>query len=294
MERTVRLEKLDSEEIRSHTIYCDSRIAFVKDLKNINVQQPVRVDAFVAILCLKGRCTLYIGNKTYEIKAKDMLICHPNIVLDKSMNSLDAEFRSICLSKEYVQQLTLPRNSNSWDIVKFLEQSPVLPLTDEEVQMFCRFYDLILLKVTSTAKQQYRKEQIDCLLQAFLYEFGEVLSRFISIKPGTFTAAEKTFREFLDLLNGISPKPRSVSYYADKLCITPKYLSTVCKEASGQTASDLINSFVVKDIEYQLRIPGKSIKEVCNDLDFPSLSFFGRYVKKHMGTSPKQWREKNT
>lgn len=294
MEKKVRPEEKDTKRRKNHTIVFDNHIALIKDLKDLNLQQPFRMDAFSAILCLRGKFTLYINNKIYEIKAKEMLLCHPDIVLEKSMNSLDIKYLNICLSKEYLHQLSMPSSSNMWDIFKFLEQSPVLSLNDEEVEMLCRIYDLIEAKITSTTKQQYKKDILDNLLQAFIYELGEVLNRFISIKPSMFTAAEKMFREFLELISGLSPKPRSVNYYADKLCITPKYLSTICKEASGQNASDLIHNFVVKDIEYQLRIPGKSIKEVCNDLDFPNLSFFGRYVKKHMGISPKQWREKNT
>ena len=65
-----------------------------------------------------------------------------------------------------------------------------------------------------------------------------------------------------------------------------------CKESSGETASELINRYVVKDIDFLLKQRGKSIKEICNELEFPNLSFFGRYVKKHLGLSPKQYRAK--
>ena len=63
------------------------------------------------------------------------------------------------------------------------------------------------------------------------------------------------------------------------------------KDCSGYTASDLINRYVVKDIDYLLKKRDKSVKEICNELEFPNLSFFGRYVKKHLGLSPKQYRE---
>lgn len=81
--------------------------------------------------------------------------------------------------------------------------------------------------------------------------------------------------------------------YADRLCITPKYLSAVCKATTGKTASDIINRYVVEDIRRLLKQPGKSIKEIANELDFPNLSFFGKYVKKHLGTSPTQYRNAN-
>ena len=82
-----------------------------------------------------------------------------------------------------------------------------------------------------------------------------------------------------------------VAVYADKLHVTPKYLSAVCKDISGETASDIINQYVIKDVLYLLKKSEKSIKEIVNELDFPNLSFFGKYVKRYTGSSPKQYRK---
>ena len=192
-----------------------------------------------------------------------------------------------------MQQLTaLGDSGNSWDAIMFLEKSPVLPLTDEEVTIFCQYYDLIRSKATGTPRS-HQKQLISSLLQAFLYEFRDLLERFVKVNPSKYSAAERMFREFLDLLSSTYPKQRSVAYYASKLYITPKYLSSICKETSGRTATEIINRYVVKDIQYMLKQADKSIKDIRNELEFPNLSFFGRYVRKHLGTSPKQWREQN-
>ena len=72
-------------------------------------------------------------------------ICHPNIILESSMVSMDFESRSICLSPEYVRQLTVI-NNDSWDIRLFLGKNPVLSLTQDEVRTFCWYYDLLKYK----------------------------------------------------------------------------------------------------------------------------------------------------
>ena len=107
----------------------------------------------------------------------------------------------------------------------------------------------------------------------------------------TYSSSERLFKEFLHLLVSSYPKPRMVAVYADKLHVTPKYLSAVCKEISGETASDIINQYVIKDVLYLLKKSEKSIKEIVNELDFPNLSFFGKYVKRYTGSSPKQYRK---
>ena len=293
MNRTEHLGTLDKLKAESFAIYCDDRIAFIEDFKRAEQLSPVKLDAFIVVLCLQGKSSIYINGNLYDIGPNDMLICHPDIILEKSTMSMDTVFRSVCLSKSYMQQLTaLGDSGNSWDAIMFLEKSPVLPLTDEEVTIFCQYYDLIRSKATGTPRS-HQKQLISSLLQAFLYEFRDLLERFVKVNPSKYSAAERMFREFLDLLSSTYPKQRSVAYYASKLYITPKYLSSICKETSGRTATEIINRYVVKDIQYMLKQADKSIKDICNELEFPNLSFFGRYVRKHLGTSPKQWREQN-
>ena len=82
-----------------------------------------------------------------------------------------------------------------------------------------------------------------------------------------------------------------VTWYAEELHVTPKYLSTTCKNVSGKTANIWINQFVVKDICQLLRYSEMSIKEISEHLNFPNLSFFGKYVKSHLGVSPKEYRQ---
>ena len=275
---------------KGFAIYCDDRIAFIEDIKKMkDTPQVVRTEVMLAILCLQGKGQLDLNGDTHTIEADDLLICHPNIVIGKSMVSFDMEFRCIAMSPEYIRQLAVIAD-NSWDVLKFLEKSPVIHLCHKETETFCQYYDLILSRLTDEPKH-HLKEATDALLLAFLYEFHDTMERFIQLKPPTYSSNERLFRSFLELLTSSYPKGRTVSGYADRLHITPKYLSAVCKETCGHTASDLINEYVMKDALYLLKKSDKSIKEIVNELDFPNLSFFGKYVKRHTGLSPKQYRE---
>ena len=290
MGKEILTRKFGDKEVKEIASYSDERMVFIDNLQLLNLQESVKIEAFVELLCLKGKASLFVDGKFYEIQANDIFICRPNIILESSMISMDFEFRIVGLSPEYIRQLAVI-NSNSWDIRLFLEKNPVLPLTPEEVRIFCWYYDLLKSKLTAKDKK-YRKELVDALLLASLYEFHDILDRFISVKPASYKSAETLFKTFIDLLSSSYPKKRSVAYYADCLHISPKYLSAVCKDISGQPASDLIDQYVMKDIVYLLRKTDKSIKEITNELDFPNISFFGKYVKKHLGVSPRLYREK--
>ena len=88
-------------------------------------------------------------------------------------------------------------------------------------------------------------------------------------------------------------KNRDVKFYADKLNISPKYLSNICKRVSGKSASIIINQYVIKSIKHSLIYTNKSIKEIALELNFENISFFGKYTKRVLGLSPKIYRLNN-
>lgn len=278
----------ENEDVKESASYYDSHIALIDNLQHLNEKQAVKIEAFMVVLCVKGKASLYINDKFHEVKANDLFICHPNIILESSMISIDFECKCILFSNEYIRQLSVMASGN-WDIKLFLDKNPILPLQPDEVELYLQYYNLLQAKTTKTSRK-HQKELLDCLIHAFLYEFSEAIERFVKLKPPTYNSAENLFKEFINILANSYPKNRMVSYYASRLYVTPKYLSSVCKGVSGQTASELINHYVVKDIQYLLKKSEKNIKEIANELDFPNLSFFGKYVRKHLGVSPKHYR----
>lgn len=102
------------------------------------------------------------------------------------------------------------------------------------------------------------------------------------------------FYNFFHLLLLNYKQHRSVSYYAGKLCFTPRYLSTVIKAVSGRSVTEWIDDFVVSEAMYLLRHTTRSVQQIAYNMNFPNQSFFGSYFKAHVGCSPTEYRLKNT
>lgn len=98
------------------------------------------------------------------------------------------------------------------------------------------------------------------------------------------------FRRFMELLAENGGMERSVSAYAEKLCITPKYLSSLSKKVSGRTALSWIHQFTIDAIIKRLRYSNMTIKEISDTMNFPNISFFGKFVKSQTGMSPSEYR----
>ena len=134
------------------------------------------------------------------------------------------------------------------------------------------------------------------LFQCAIYELFAIIAPHVqySHDGGETKQANLLFRKFADLLSANEGKVRSVKRYADELCITPKYLSFVSKTVTGKTALEWIHQSTVKNIERYLSHSNMSIKEIADILEFPNLSFFGKFTKSHLGVSPTEYRRQQS
>lgn len=284
---TVKKANLNDTEMQNIATYNNGNLAFFDNLRDIDVTKAI-TEIYIILLVLEGEASVNINGMLYVGYKNDILICPPNNLLENCLLSIDFKSHCIGMSSEYVQKI-VPMAENTWDIKILFEKNPMCTLHPEEVTVFCQYYNLLCSKIHLPSTVQ--EKVIDTLMLAFIYDMQNILNRVIQTIPRPFTSGEFLFKRFIELLKASYPKNRNVSYYAGRLHVTPKYLSTVCKETGGQTASHLIDRYVLKDIEYLMKHSSKTIKEIANDLDFPNISFFGKYVKKHFGMAPKALRE---
>ena len=115
--KKVTVENFNEEANKTEVTYYDDRLAIIDSITSLKGETTrVKVDASLALLCLKGETSLYINGEAYTIRENDLLLCHPNTILEDNADSMDIEFRCICLSPEYIKQMTLISKS-TWSPV---------------------------------------------------------------------------------------------------------------------------------------------------------------------------------
>jgi AraC-like DNA-binding protein len=225
----------------------------------------------------------------YTLTQYHVLVCRPNDMIDNCMLSPDFEGTVLCLSRRGIMELV---NENElWDCAIKLGRNPIIRIRESGLEMMRLFGDLMRTK-TKMERTVFYKEIIFSIVKAGLYELMSNVDTESLVESKTLVRQrEVLFRKFISLLSECRVKPRTITWYADKLCVTAKYLSTVCKQVSGKTAFEWINDYVQRDIRNWLRNSDKSIKEIYQLLDFPSISFFGKYCRTHLGASPTELRK---
>lgn len=278
----IKVGKLDGKVV----VYGDNELILANGLPECKVH----MDMIGFVMCLKGHVCAIENERTIVINENDMFIYRPNSFFELKCDNPNVEMIGMFASKEYVKNLVLAPG-NIWDIFCFFDHFSVIPTDNHVAMRLCQYYDFIKSNILEQPAS-YGREIISALVQAFLYQLASTISTSVRFSAPEFTSSERLFKEFTGIITSLYPKPRSVSFYADKLNVTPKYLSAVCKEESGKTASDIITSFVIKDVKFLLTRTEKGIKEITHELEFSSISFFGKYVKKNLGMSPKHYRDK--
>ena len=104
------------------------------------------------------------------------------------------------------------------------------------------------------------------------------------------TNADVLSKQFLEIVKDNFRRERQLKFYADALCITPRYLSRVVKECTGSSAADWIERYVILEARALLKSTTMTIQQISDELNFPSQTFFGKYFKRRVGMSPKEYR----
>lgn len=261
--------------------------AIVKEFPTI-LDKTIQLDVLAVTVVKQGTSEFSINGKDYKVRVGDMLLNVPSSIFKVKRKSEDLLAYCFCISLDMIREI-VSFTALTWDVVKFMINTPVVSLNENEIRQFDLYYKLMAIE-TLDSKRPCFKESLQSLLRAFLYNFTGVLNRFVTCGMYDYSQGHNLFKNFLTLIGNTYPRKRYISFYSEKLNVTPKYLSSVCKESCGKTASWLIHEAVTKDIRNLLIYSNKSIKEIMVELGFPSLSFFGKYVKKHFGMGPKEFR----
>lgn len=274
-------------------VYMDEDIALLSSLNELPHHQnniKVNVGVGIIIICVAGKMSVNIDSRKYTIQTNDILLCAPNTELNDCMISSDFKVGIIGIKSKMLFG-SMHMENDFWKKEPHLKENPVICVEKDRLELFRTYFTLLKLR-GQTNQREFEKEIMVSLTRALIYEIiSEVKTS--SNQPDREVNQQKDvlFKRFMMLLSSTQVKPRTVAWYGEKLYVTPKYLSTVCRRVSGKTAFEWINEYIMADISRMLKNSDKSIKEIANNLGFPNIAFFGKYVKSHTGYNPTDYRK---
>ena len=240
-------------------------------------------------LCVGGRCKFLFNGKEFELQKGDVMIVRKGKLVEKIYPEEGFEVINIMVTSEFIAASS-PVQSNygvKGQLALFL--NPVMHLNAEQFDICRKDFDNIVFRL-SQADHHFRTELLMNAVQTMILDFFDFHSHLYQENDVSVQFANIMTR-FLQLLeNGEYRQNREVAWYADKLCITPKYLSQVTKEISGYAANFWINRYTILDISRLLRDKSLSFISISDMFGFSSPAYFSRYVQRYLGTNPTEYR----
>lgn len=285
---------LPSESERERLLY-NTEVVFFDHSQPINpsdLGRISRLDAPTVFFCESGTIELSVDKERPVLTAGHMLVCSPNMMVANFQLSDDARFFVASIPSQAFKDCILV-NKGFWKYALILHERHTFRLEKDDMAVF-RSYCQMLAACKRRTGRVYHRMAVRSILEAFVYELLGLLEDCSSAKVNlqNYRQGDQLFLRFLSMLTDSKGQMHQVSDFADVLCVTPKYLSFVVKANSGKTPKQLIDELVKSEVERQLHYTKKSIKQICDDLAFVNLSFFGKYVKRHFGLSPAGLRKK--
>ncbi len=275
---------LDTDNLMTGGIacQCDVKIEFPKS-------RCCNSEKLIILFVKEGVAHVEVNFTEYELK-EDRAI---TIVPESSVKCIDVSdnFRGsfIAYKRDFGVDV-MPRPEPSY--IDFIRNYPlgVIPRhRAETTHTTIGNIVYFLYQNTGAHRMQIVKNLIQCIL---LEHYDVVNSKFLGNKPKEINRQNEIFMEFIHLVHDYGAKHREVVFYADKLCITPRYLASIVHNVSHETAKSIIDRQCVQEIKAMLITTNRSIQSIAIELEFPDQSFFSRYFRKFTGMTPKAFRAK--
>ena len=239
-------------------------------------------------LCTGGSCHLLYNGEELQIKQGDLMIVRKGKLIEKIIPDSDFRVTTIYVSSKFIEQST-PRSNYGMKGSMALFLNPIMHLTPTMYDQCLRNFEDIHIRLAQTGHHFYRDMMINMVQSLILDFFDFHVSLYQENNVSTQYA--QLMNRFISLLeNGEYRMHREVSWYADQLCVTSKYLSEVSKSVSGHAANFWINRYTTLDISRLLRDKVLSFSNISDLFGFSSPAYFSRYVLHYLGVNPTEYR----
>ena len=243
----------------------------------------------VHVLVRQGEMTFTDGKNSFTSREGDLAIWQMSNTIKCVECSDDFEADVLLLSGQFLQQFNPEMVWASKGFV-FICINPSFHLDEEALKLmnddFALFRNRLSMQDTG-----FKREVLGRVMQIFIYDLWTVCQHGLS-QMGTSDNTARIFLRFLALAQQNARTERDVAFYADLLCITPKYLSQVSRTITGLPASQWIQFYASFELVSLLNDTTKTLTEVSDLMHFENASHFSRYVKKTLGKSPSEYRKK--
>ncbi|MDE6498691.1 MAG: helix-turn-helix domain-containing protein [Muribaculaceae bacterium] len=256
----------------------------------------IRMDGMTVLFVKSGTADIEVNLERFEATGPCACVLHHGSrVQFTPRGGAEPEMYVLFMSTEFLQSINLNMTAFNLPAIVAEKPSPVAELSADDFDTMERYLYLLRTNASVQSTPQLSLNIGANLVAAIIYELARQQYRRTSALEGHNSHARTTrvtyVHDFVKLVRAHYTMERSVAFYAEKLCISPKYLSLIVKQATGRSAARWIDEFVLMEAKNMLRYSGKNIQQIAYALNFSNQSSFGKYFKHLTGMSPTEYQK---
>ncbi len=247
----------------------------------------IRLERAALFIVHSGTAQIEIDFVPYDLSPNRMLFLVPLGNLRQVCCSDDFRVSCIFFSREVAEELTSHLEPSFFS---FLKEFPVAEAEERDIDFLYHLMKGLrhtLLNSVGEHRLQIAKNMVQCFIMEL---YDRTKKNFEQLKRLNISSQEEHFMKYISLVHQYAATQREVGFYAEKLCITPRYLQSIVRNQTGRNAKSFIDCHCVQEIKIRLTTTNDSLQQIADQLRFPDQSFFTRYFKKLTGMTPSQFR----
>lgn len=251
-------------------------------------EHSCRTEGGAILFCRRGSATVTVDQLRDRVTRDTLLLLLPGSILHLNERTDDFRVRFCAFSLELFSEAAYRLDPSFFHI---LHEHAIIRLPDRIIEGVRNWFQMVSYTYRDRGNI-FRNTIIRNRLQNVLLEAFDKTQRFapdVHSQTGTTRQAD-LFQRFVALVHEHCTEQREVAFYADRLCISTRYLSTIIRSVAHSTAKEFIDRSVVLEIKMLLGSTELSVQEIAYRLHFPDQSYLGRFFKKHTGMSPTEFR----
>ena len=291
------IKKYSSEFGRLDNDYIFSRLS--PGNRNVDLlSDPIRFSGLTICLIIKGEIKGELNLEEFTLAKDSLLVISENSIVritHVDWSKIDAYV--LFISHQFLTDLNIDLNAIDLKTIVTESKPAFSSLGPSHAETMARYIDLLHINAVQNSYPNIKRSIARSILQAILYQMLHFYKDSVTADDAHPEGKKRASRrlnyvhEFMALVRQHHTRQRSIGFYADRLYISPKYLSHIIKDVTGRSAADWIDQFVILEAKNLLRFSNKNIQQIAYALNFSTQSSFGKYFKHLTGMSPTQYQK---
>ncbi len=257
-----------------------------EDILQIMSEHPLKMNSILVGICVQGEGKIQVNLNSFHLKEKSIIIFSPGTIIHCHQANMSNDFhlKYISFSPEFISSFEISY------IYSETTQYPYFKATEKEYNLLLKIFSDLEEKYNNR-KHSFRREVIQHTLLASSYEFCQIhIDHFECGAETNISRNERLIQDFYSLVFKYYKQQHDTAFYADKLHLSPKYLSALIKEQTGKTVSEWIFSCIIIEAKALLKSSQMTIQELAYYFGYADATSFGKFFKKQAGLTPKKYR----